>query len=108
MVSMGYFHPLGNRGIVPIMEQDDLLSTLRQLEPEPALSTEEQLLHQMIVSNNHLEDLKLKQSITNELLLELLEQVKGMGCSDHASQARPIRNNTTLRPIRKWSGKRIY
>ena len=93
---------------MPIMEQDDLLSTLRQLEPEPALSTEEQLLHQMIVSNNHLEDLKLKQSITNELLLELLEQVKGMGCSDHASQARPIRNNTTLRPIRKWSGKRIY
>lgn len=93
---------------MPIMQQDDLLSTLRKLEPEPELSVEEQLLHQMIVSNNHLEDLKLKQSITNELLLDLVERVKGMGCSDHASQARPIRNNTTPRPIRRWSGKKIY
>ena len=93
---------------MPIMQQDDLLSTLRKLEPEPELSVEEQLLHQMIVSNNHLEDLKLKQSITNELLLDLVERVKGMGCSDHASQARPIRNNTTPRPIRRWSGKKTY
>ena len=108
MVDMGYFHPLGSRGIVPIMEQDDLLSTLRQLEPEPALSTEEQLLHQLIVSNNHLEDLKLKQSITNELLLELVEQGKGRSSSDFASQARPIKNNSFPRPIRQWSGKRIY
>ena len=91
-----------------IMTDEALLSTLRQLEPEPEPDQGSRVLQQLEFLVNVLEDLKLKQSITNELLLDLVERVKGMGCSDHASQARPIRNNTTPRPIRRWSGKKTY
>ena len=90
------------------MEQDDLLSTLRSLEPETEPSTGDLVLQKMSFLVNLLEDLKLKQSITNELLLELVEQAKERRRSDFASQARPIKNNTTPRPIRRWSEKRTY
>ena len=85
------------------MQQDDLLSTLRQLEEEPDPSLEEQAIQRMEFVCNLLEDLKLKQSITNELLLELVEQAKVRSRSDFASQARPIKNNSTPRPIRRWN-----
>ena len=85
------------------MQQDDLLSTLRQLEPEPEPSFEAQGLERLEFLSNLLEDLKLKQSITNELLLELVEQGKVRNRSDFASQARPIRNASAPRPIRRLS-----
>ena len=83
------------------MTQEDLLSTLRQLQPEPEPSLEAQVLGQLQFLCNLLEDLKVKQSITNELLLTLIEQGKGKTCSDFASQARPIRNKPFPRPIRR-------
>lgn len=90
------------------MPEEDLLSTLRALEPEPEPSFEAQALQQLVYLINVLEDLKLKQSITNELLIELVEQGKARNSSDFASQARPIRNNSAPRPIRRWSGNKIY
>ena len=93
---------------MPSMEQSDLLSTLRSLEPEPEPTTEELVLQRLTYLQNLLEDLKLKQSITNELLLELVEQGKVRSSSDFASQARPIKNNSVPRPIRRWSENKIY
>ena len=90
------------------MPDEDLLSTLRRLEPEPEPSTEAQALQQLHFLCNLLEDLKLKQSITNELLLELVEQGKVQRRSDFASQARPIKNVAAPRPIRRWSGNKPY
>ena len=83
------------------MDQDDLLSTLRALEPEPEPSHEALVLDQLHVLANHLEDLKLKQSITNELLLELAAQGKSRTRPDFASQARPIQNKFSPRPVRR-------
>ena len=85
------------------MAQNDLLSTLRDLEPDPEPGIEEQLLQQAVFLSNQLDDLKLKISVSNELLLELVEQGKERSRSDFASQARPIKNNSTPRPIRRWS-----
>lgn len=86
------------------MQSDDLLSTLRSLEPEAEPGLEDQLLQHLVFLINVLEDLKLKQSITNELLIELVEQGKARARSDFASQARPIKNIAAPRPIRRWSG----
>lgn len=83
------------------MDQDDLLSTLRQLEPEPEPEHEALVLDQLNVLCNHLEDLKLKQSITNELLLEIAAQGKSRTSSDFASQARPIKNKFSSSHIRR-------
>ena len=85
------------------MEQDDLLSTLRNLEPEPVLSLEAEILEKLEFTNNLLEDLKLKQSITNEVLLELLEVMKVRSGSDHAAHARPIRNTPPPFKRRSWT-----
>ena len=85
------------------MQQDDLLSTLRSLEPEPEADHEALVLERITFLVNLLEDVKLKQSIANELLLELVEQGKERSRSDFASQARPIKNKITPRPIRRWS-----
>ena len=90
------------------MPDEDLLSTLRALEPEPEPSFEAQALQQLVFLINVLEDLKLKQSITNELLIELVEQGKEQRRSDFASQVRPIRNVAAPRPIRRWSENKIY
>lgn len=85
------------------MTDEGLLSTLRQLEPEPVPTTEAQVLQRLEFMSNLLEDMKLKQSIANELLLELVEQGKVKTRSDFASQARPIQNKSTPRPIRRWN-----
>ena len=88
------------------MPDEDLLSTLRQLEPEPEPAYEALVLQQLEFLVNVLEDLKLKQSITNELLLELLEQGKGKARSEFGSQVSPIRNKPFPRPIRRNFGNR--
>ena len=83
------------------MTDEGLLSTLRQLEPEPEPTHEAQVLQQLMFLSNLLEDLKLKQSISNELLLELVEQGKSRTRPDFASQARPIQNKFSPRPVRR-------
>lgn len=86
------------------MSDESLLSTLRQLEPEPEPSFEAQALQRLEFLSNLLEDLKLKQSITNELLIELVQQGKGKARSDFGSQVSPIRNKPFPRPIRRNYG----
>ena len=83
------------------MDQDDLLSTLRALEPEPEPAHEALVLERLSFLCNLLEDLKLKQSITNELLLEIAAQGKSRTRPDFASQARPIQNKFSPRPVRR-------
>ena len=83
------------------MSDESLLSTLRQLEPEPEPTFEAQMLQQLHFLCNLLEDVKLKQSISNELLLELVEQGKSRTRPDFASQARPIQNKFRSSPIRR-------
>ena len=90
------------------MPDEDLLSTLRQLEPEAEPDTEQLILQQLHFVANLLEDVKAKQDVNNELLLEVIGVAKGMASSDFASQARPIRNKPAPRPIRRWSGNKIY
>ena len=90
--------------MLPTMTQENLLSTLRSLPEEAGPSRVDQIITQLLLENNHLEDLKLKQSITNELLLEILEVLREKARSDFASQARPIRNKPFPSPIRRRYG----
>ena len=90
------------------MPDEDLLSTLRQLEPESEPETQELVLQQLHFVANLLEDIKHKQDVNNECLLELIGLAKGMARSDFASQARPIKNKPFPRPVRKWTGNRNY
>lgn len=83
------------------------MSIFEGLEPEQEPDHEALVHQQLVFLVNLLEDLKLKQSITNELLLELVEQGKVMARSDFASQARPIENKPFPRPIRRNCGKNI-
>lgn len=90
------------------MEQDDLLSTLRNLEPDHDPGIDELILQALVDTNNHLEDLKLKQSITNEYLKEIFEELKSRNVPDHAARARPTGNTSPpfkRRPLRRsnWS-----
>ena len=86
------------------MTQEDLLSTLRSLPEEPRPNRVDQIITQQLLENNHLEDIKLKQAITNELLLEILEVLREKASSDFASQARPIKNKPFPSPIRRRYG----
>lgn len=90
------------------MEQDDLLSTLRNLEPEAFPDFEALVLQHQACLINVLEDLKLKQSITNELLLELVEQGKQKARPDFGSQASPNRIKPPVSQIKRWNGKHFY
>lgn len=87
--------------MVTSMSDEGLLSTLRLLEPEPEPSHEAQVLERLAFLCNLLEDLKVKQSITNELLLEIASQAKRRTSSDFGSQASPIRNKFSPRPVRR-------
>ena len=87
-----------------IMTQDDLLSTLRQLEPESEPDIHELTLQQLHFIANLLEDIKAKQDVNNECLLELIGLAKGMARSDFGSQVSPIRNKPFPRPIRRRYG----
>lgn len=90
------------------MPDEDLLSTLRKLEPSEEFDHEHPVLQMLRNNRNVLEDIKAKQGITNALLLELVELAKGMASSDFASQARPIKNKPFPRPIRRWNGNVHY
>jgi hypothetical protein len=90
------------------MTQEDLLSTLRQLEPESEPDIQELTLQQLHFIANLLEDIKAKQDVNNECLLELIGLAKGMASSDFGSQVSPIRNKPAPRPIRRWSGNKSY
>ena len=90
------------------MPDEDLLSTLRKLEPDPEFDYEHPVLKELRLHRNVLEDALAKQGVTNELLLELIGLAKGMASSDFASQARPIKNKPFPRPIRRWSGNKSY
>ena len=95
--------PLAEGRAATSMDQDDLLSTLRNLEPEEEPSLEVLVLESLAITNNHLEDLKLKQSITNEYLKEIFDELKNRSGSDHAAQARPIRNTPPPFRRRSWT-----
>jgi methyl coenzyme M reductase gamma subunit len=90
------------------MTQEDLLSTLRNLEPGHDFDHDHPLLKELRANRNVLEDVLAKQGVTNELLLELIGLAKGMASSDFASQARPIKNKPFPRPIRRLNGSRSY
>lgn len=83
------------------MPDQDLVSTLRSLPPRPEPSNHDLLMKRMEFLGNLLEDLKLKQSITNELLLELVSQGNGKARPDFGSQVSPIRNKPFPRPIKR-------
>ena len=90
------------------MPDEDLLSTLRDLKPDPDFDHDHPLLKELRANRNVLEDVLAKQGVTNELLLELIGLAKGMASSDFASQARPIKNKPFPSPIRRWNGNKIY
>ena len=83
------------------MTQQSLLSTLRSLPEEAGPSRVDQILTQLLLENNHLEDLKTKTDITNELLLELLQLLREKARSDSAAQARLIRNKPFPSGVRR-------
>jgi len=83
------------------MPQEDLLSTLRALPEEAGPTRVDQIITQMLIENNHLEDIKLKMSINNELLLQIAELLKEMASSDFGAQARLIQNKPFPSPIRR-------
>ncbi len=82
------------------MPQDDLLSTLRALPEEAGPTRVDQIITQMLIENNHPEDIKLKMSINNELLLQIAELLKEKASSDFGAQARLIQNKPFPSPIR--------
>ena len=86
------------------MPQEDLLSTLRALPEEAGPTRVDQIITQMLIENNHLEDIKLKLSINNELLLGISELLKEKAGSDFGSQVSPIRNKPFPSPIRRRFG----
>ena len=90
--------------MLPIMTQDSLLSTLRALPEEAGPSRVDQIITQMLLENNHLEDLKAKVDITNELLVLLTELMKEKAGSDSDSQVSLIRNKPFPSPIRRRYG----
>ena len=89
------------------MTQDDLLSTLRALPEEAGPTRVDQIITQLLLENNHLEDIKVKMSINNELLLGISELLKDLASSDFGSQVSPIRNKPFPSPIRRRFEKNL-
>jgi hypothetical protein len=90
------------------MTQDDLLSTLRELPPEPNSRGWQRVCEQLTVLNNHLDDIKRKMDVANEINLEQLKSVEGENRSDFGSQVSRIRNASPPRPKRQWNGGTRY
>lgn len=88
------------------MTNESLPSTLRSLPSGAEPSKADQMIARLVVLNNQLDDLKLKQDITNELLIELVELGKGMARSDFGAPVRPIRNKPFPHPIRRRYGSK--
>ena len=103
---IGYFSPLADGTNVPRMAEETAVSMLGNLGPEPKPSFQQNVLKKLDYQANLLEDIKLKQSITNELLLELVELGKGMARSDFGAPVRPIRNKPFPHPIRHRYGSK--
>jgi hypothetical protein len=73
-------------------EEDPTLLSLLRATPEVPPSEIALLNKTLQEMNNHLDDIKLKLGIRNEIALELLELRKKEGRSDVGAQARPYRN----------------
>ena len=86
------------------MDQSSLLSTLRELPEEAGPTRVDQIITQMLLENNHLEDIKTKLDINNELLALLSELLKEKAGSDFGSQVSPIKNKPFPSPIRRRYG----
>ena len=90
------------------MTDETLLSTLRALPTDPEPSPLHQLVEQLEHLNNHLDDIKRKLDVSNELQINYQWWLRDGNRSDSASQARPIRNVPRPTPIRRRTGNKIY
>ncbi len=70
---------------------DEALELIRN-SSEPKPTAQELMLQQMALLNNHLDDLKMKLGVMNEIHLELLEEVRRLGSANFGAQARPVRH----------------
>ena len=86
------------------MTQDDLLSTIRGLPQELDPGDLANVVRELAVLNNHLDDIKRKLDISNELQMNYQWWLRDGNRSDFASQARPIRNVPRPTPIRRRTG----
>lgn len=86
------------------MTDENLLSTLRELPPEREPSDLAVIAKELSELNNHLDDIKRKLDVSNELQITYQSWLRDGGRSDSASQARPIKNVPRPRPIRRWNG----
>lgn len=84
------------------MTDDSLLSILRELPPEEEPTVMARVLKELVLLNNNIDDVKRKLDISNELAIQLGEDLRERCRSDFGSHASPIKNNTPLvpRPIR--------
>ena len=90
------------------MPQEDLLSTLRSLPPHKEPSDLAVIAKEIAVLNNHLDDIKRKLDVSNELQMNYQWWLRDGNRSDSAAPARPIRNVPRPTPIRRWTGNKIY
>ena len=90
------------------MAQDDLLSMLREMPPEKEPSDLAVIAKELAELNNHLDDIKRKLDVSNELQITYQSWLRDGNRSDFASQARPIRNVPRPTPIRRRTENRIY
>ena len=86
------------------MPDETLLSTLRELPPEREPSDLAVIAKELAELNNHLDDIKRKLDVSNELQITYQSWLRDGNRSDSASRARPIRNVPRPTPIRRWTG----
>ena len=90
------------------MAQDELLSTLRGLPQEDEPSDLAVIAKELSELNNHLDDIKRKLDVRNELELAHQSWLREQGRSDHDAQVRPIRNVPRPRRIGRWNENSPY
>ena len=86
------------------MTDETLLSTLRELPPEREPSDLAVIAKELAELNNHLDEIKRKLDVSNELQITYQSWLTDGTRSDSASQARPIKNIARRPPIRRWNG----